>query len=104
MFYNYAYSDIKARIVRPKVVLLIARYVVALLSIVLFLLTKSVIVLLIMIGGILGYCIWAILKNYRYIKKTAALFYLPFLQFISDLAVIHGTLKGAYLWVIQKMR
>lgn len=44
------------------------------------------------IGAIGVYLLWAVGKNYRYVHKPSALFYLPVLQITSDLAVISGAI------------
>jgi len=49
---------------------------------------------LILTALVLAYFLWAILKNYRYIKKWPALFLLPLLQITADTAIILGTVKG----------
>lgn len=43
---------------------------------------------------ILFYLLWSIGKNYRFVKKLTAIFILPVLQIISDLAVMLGTVRG----------
>ena len=43
---------------------------------------------------ILGYLFWAILKNYKFVKKWQAIFYLPAIQIISDFAVMVGFARG----------
>lgn len=40
------------------------------------------------------YLVWSVYKNYNYVRDLRALYYLPFLQFISDAAVLLGTIKG----------
>lgn len=83
MFFNFAKGDIRAGIFRPKVKLLILRYI---LFFSLILINKLFIFLTI------PYLIWAIWKNYRYVKKPGAPFWLPILQISSDMAIICGTL------------
>ncbi|MCL5090859.1 MAG: glycosyltransferase [Patescibacteria group bacterium] len=46
------------------------------------------------LGFFLVYLLWAVLKNYRYVKDWQAFFWLPILQVTSDLAVMMGTIKG----------
>ena len=46
-----------------------------------------------------AYITWSIWKNFKYVKKVSGLFYLPLLQFTSDIAVITGTSLG----IIQKI-
>jgi hypothetical protein len=89
MFYNFARGDAQSCIWRPKVVFLLLRFVVA--------------ILLIVSGfwgflGVLGilYLLWAIQKNYRYVKHPLAIFYLPLWQLVSDTAVFSGTIVGFF--------
>lgn len=41
-----------------------------------------------------GYGLWSILKNYRYVRHWQAIFILPVLQLVSDLAVMGGFVAG----------
>ncbi len=85
MIYNFAKGDIQAGIIRPKVVLIFIRYLVA----VILLFTTPI-----YIPTILGmlYLTWSIQKNYRYVKK--GWYYLPILQISSDIAVMLGSMSG----------
>lgn len=85
MFFYFAKGDAQSQIFRPKVLLIFARYMVGIL-----LLSKS----LVFIALIPLYFIWAVFKNYKYVKKWQAFFFLPLLQITSDIAVINGTLWG----------
>jgi len=42
----------------------------------------------------LGYLFWAIFKNYKFVKKWQAIFYLPAIQIASDFLVMAGFLAG----------
>jgi len=89
MFYNFARGDAQAGIWRPKVILLMFRVVVVL----------SLVFLGIfgVVGGLgVVYVIWAIQKNYRYVKHPLAVIYLPLWQLVSDTAVFLGTLVGFF--------
>lgn len=46
------------------------------------------------LSAILLYLFWSVGKNYRHVKKLPAVFILPALQIISDLAVMLGTVRG----------
>lgn len=94
MFFRFAYGDAEARIGRDKVILVFARYFFYLYLIVLFLLIKSSILLTLIIFSFVSYIIWAINKNYRYVRKAQAFVILPTLQIVSDLAVLIGTSVG----------
>lgn len=87
MFYRFAKGDIEAKIVRPKVVLIFARYIL-----VLYLLLTAQYYLLILF--LILYAFWAIYKNYKYVKKPQAFMLLPIIQLVSDMAVITGSLVG----------
>ena len=84
MILRFALGDIQAGILRPKVTLIFARYIL--------------LIYLALIGGellpslILLYLIWAVLKNSRYL--TRGRFWLPVLQVTADLAVMTGSTKG----------
>jgi hypothetical protein len=52
---------------------------------------------------LLLYIAWAIVKNYKYVNSYKAIAILPILQFVSDIAVIGGTLAGLInIWGIKK--
>lgn len=88
MFYRFALGDIEAGIVRPKVVLVFFRYLLAL-----YLLLFTINYLLLTIF-FLAYLIWSILKNYKYVNNPQALFYLPLIQLTADTAVLLGSTVG----------
>lgn len=92
MFYYFAKGDMEAGIIRPKVILLFARYIIGLLLLTLgigrFWLMQY------LFFGIIFYLFWAIVKNYRYVKDLRAIFILPLLQITSDISVIIGTSLG----------
>ncbi len=85
MFLRMAVGDIQAGLLRPKVKLLFLRYYVFFF---LFFLNHWTFVL------VFPYLIWAIAKNYRYIKDIRAIFWLPVLQLTADICVIFGTIMG----------
>lgn len=92
MFLRFAIGDTQSGIIRFKVKLVILRYFLfaylLLLSFEYRPLVNAVFIVFFL------YIFWAIAKNYRYVKKPAALFWLPTLQLTSDLAVITGTIIG----------
>jgi glycosyltransferase involved in cell wall biosynthesis len=94
MMYRFAYGDAQARIIRPKVILIFIRYLIAIFLIVLFFITKSFLLLTILILLLLLYLIWAAVKNYKYVKEWQAIFILPLLQLVADWAVVKGTVLG----------
>ncbi len=85
MFLRFAIGDAQAGILRPKVKLLFLRYY---LFFFLFFLHSWFAILAI------PYLIWAVAKNYRYVKDIRAVFWLPVLQLTADICVIFGTIMG----------
>ncbi len=47
-----------------------------------------------LLATVLGYLAWAANKNYRFVKETTAIFYLPVIQIVSDFCVMVGFLIG----------
>lgn len=84
MIFRFAKGDIFSGIVRPKVVLIFARYV---LFFALFLVSTKL-----FLAILCFYSVWAIQKNKDYVDNGWK--YLPLLQIASDLAVIHGSAIG----------
>jgi len=84
MIMRFARGDIKAGIVRPKVISIYVRYLALIL---LFILDFKMGALLLAL-----YLSWAVMKNKKYVKT--GWYYLPLLQVISDLAVMWGSLQG----------
>ncbi len=84
MFYRFAKGDIEAGIFRPKVALVFLRYFAAL-----YLLFTNNYLLLTLFA--LGYLLWSILKNYKYVKKKEAFFLLPIIQLTADASVLCGS-------------
>ena len=85
MWLRFAIGDAQAGILRPKVKLLFLRYYVFFF---LFFLNH----LFILIS--FPYLLWAVAKNYRYVKDLRAFFWLPVLQLTTDMCVIFGTIMG----------
>jgi cellulose synthase/poly-beta-1,6-N-acetylglucosamine synthase-like glycosyltransferase len=85
MFLRFAIGDAQAGIFRPKVKYLILRYYVFLF---LTFINRDVWYLAI------PYLLWAIAKNYKYVKDIRAIFWLPILQLTADIMVIFGTIVG----------
>lgn len=103
-FYNYALGDGQAGYIRFNTYFLYARYMLGILLAVYFLLSINYYLLTIILVLLFLYISWSIQKNYRYVKNGKALFYLPLLQFTSDIAVISGTIIGGIksLWDTKK--
>ncbi len=96
MFFRFALGDAETGIFRLKVLLIFARYLIG----VLLLIWNIQFLLLLLVV----YLIWAITKNYKYVKNLNAFFILPILQLSSDLAVMAGTVIGFIIWIIKKMQ
>ncbi len=94
MFFRFALGDAESGILREKILLLFARYILAFYFLLLSFIERSVTPLYIIILGFFLYIIWSIKKNYKYIRDMKALFFLPLLQFVSDISVISGTIIG----------
>ena len=84
-FYRFAYGDAEAGISRPKVWTIFLRY---LLFAALFPFRGLFEVC------IMSYGVWAIIKNYKYVKHQAGFFWLPVIQITSDFAIMLGYIKG----------
>jgi len=95
MFARFAFGDGEAGIFRQNVFYIYYRYsIVFYLSVLLFI-TKSLSLAFFLSLSVCLYVVWSIWKNYKYVNKRGAFFYLPAFQVISDLAVILGTTIGA---------
>ncbi len=94
MMYRFAYGDAEARIWRPKVIFLFVRYLIAMLLLILTLFTKSLELFAILFLLLQLYLVWAVFKNYSYVKQWQGIFILPLLQLIADWAVLKGTILG----------
>jgi glycosyltransferase involved in cell wall biosynthesis len=103
MFFRFAKGDIEAKILRPKVILINVRYILGILLLLLAIINKDIILLMLFSVLLVLYIVWAIMKNYKYVNNYKAIVILPILQFVSDIAVIGGTLTGLInLWGIKK--
>lgn len=103
MFNRYAFGDAKAGNYRPKVILLLVRYSVGVLVLLSLRYLEQMHALLIFLLFFFSYSAWAVVKNYKYIRSYKALFYLPFIQFIADIAVITGTISALTLVNFHRM-
>ncbi len=91
MFFSFAYGDAQARIYRPKVLLIFLRYILGVILVFYYFNTLYLI--------LFSYVVWAISKNYKYVREWRAVVFLPILQVTADIAVILGT-----IWGIQHKR
>jgi glycosyltransferase involved in cell wall biosynthesis len=93
-FFSYAKGDGFAKYFRPNTPYLFLRYVFAAYLLFIALIIKSMALNVIIVLGALSYVAWAINKNYKYVNDIRGYFYLPLLQFTSDISVILGTSIG----------
>jgi glycosyltransferase involved in cell wall biosynthesis len=94
MFFRFALGDAQAKIFRNKVIYIFLRYIFAFYLILLSGVERSIYLYGFDALCLLSYIIWSISKNYRYVGNYKAFFYLPLLQFTSDIAVLTGTSLG----------
>lgn len=103
-FFRYAQGDGKAIFIRFSTPFLYGRYIAGLIIVILILTSKNINYSIILAVLILLYFAWILQKNYKYINDLRAIYILPVLQIISDVAVISGTTIGLISWATQKMR
>lgn len=101
MFFRFAYGDAEAGIFRPKVKLLITRYLIGIFLFFWLWEINPLITLYYLLFIFVAYSTWAIVKNYRYVHTLPALFWLPVLQYTADATVLLGTLT-AYLFKMYR--
>lgn len=94
MISRFALGDMQARILRPKVALVFARYLAFFGLLTYFIITQQIE----QTNGffpvmVFAYLWWSIAKNKKYTPN--GWFYLPLLQITADLAVMAGTIRGA---------
>jgi glycosyltransferase involved in cell wall biosynthesis len=94
MFFRFAYGDGEAGIFRTSVLLVFARYSLALYCIFLGILFASKSVIILLLAGFILYLLYSVKKNYKYVKDSKAFIYLPLLQLTADSAVLLGTIGG----------
>lgn len=100
MFFRFAYGDAEAGIFRAKVLLIFLRYLVF--GILCIAALNGVMISFYYLAGLVFlYFLWAIIKNYRYVKKYQAFFFLPLLQITSDIAVLGGSCAGFFRYVAR---
>lgn len=92
MFFRFARGDSQAKLWRPKVSLIFARYGLLALLVALTFSTQNFFLWGVLIGLAVSYGYWSISKNYRHAKQ--GWWWLPVLQLTADLSVMLGTLAG----------
>lgn len=93
-FYNYAKGDGQALYFRQQTPFLYLRFLLLVSVSAFAIFMKSQKMFSALSGLLLLYILISIIKNYKYIKETKALYILPSLQIISDIAVFLGTTIG----------
>lgn len=92
MIYRFARGDAEAGLRRIKIASIFLRYVVFIFFGLSCLIFNDLLAFFILV--IFFYIFWSIFKNYKYVKDLRAIFLLPLLQFISDFAIILGSIVG----------
>lgn len=100
MFFRFAFGDSESGIFRTNVLLLFYRYILAAFLFALFVLSGKVLYLQILCVSLLGYLVYSVYKNYRYVGNVNATYILPIIQFTADGAVLLGSILGG----IKKIR
>lgn len=95
-FFSYAKGDGEALYFRKSTPFLFLRYFVGLILLLTAIIYGSQLLALIIVFLFLAYLLWAVWKNYKYVRKIESLYYLSVLQLTSDLAVLSGTTLGLY--------
>lgn len=93
-FFSYAKGDGQAFYIRPQTPFLYLRYFAGFAIFGAAIYYRSIILGFVLLLLIFLYLIWAISKNYRYVKDLEAFFWLPVLQISSDIAVMIGMIYG----------
>jgi glycosyltransferase involved in cell wall biosynthesis len=103
MFFKFAKGDAESLSFRPKVLLIFLRYLLGILLLIYAIIMEEWSLIVLALGIVILYMIWAITKNYKYIGEAKAFLVLPLLQLVSDIAVILGTVSGLFkIWGIRK--
>lgn len=90
-----AASDARAGILRPKVIMLFARYVLGVVAVGLLVQRLNIAaVFSLVLFGLAAYLCWSISKNMNYVQ--GAWYWLPVLQLAADVSVITGTVIGVF--------
>lgn len=92
MIFRFARGDARARLWRPKVLLIFLRYLSIILLMSFALIEKSTNILMVGCLAASWYLLWSISKNLRYAQSSW--YWLPVLQIASDIAVMFGTIAG----------
>lgn len=94
MFFKFANGDAESGIFRPKVALIFIRYGILIWLLIYAYFFKLFFILEVIFYILILYIVWAIWKNYRYVKDREAILFLLLIQVVSDIAVILGSIVG----------
>ncbi len=100
MIFRFAYGDIEAGVLRPKMLLLFIRYLIAMLLFIAFIMYGRVFIFVLTILFAV-YIIWAIGKNYKYVRDPRAYIILPLLQLTADIAIISASFMALFKRIYQ---
>lgn len=96
MFYRFAYGDIEAKILRPKVAFIFLRYIFAIFSLLsVRFISEQFPIFLLCVYTVL-YVVWSAQKNFKYVGHPSAWVILPFIQITVDIAVMMGSLHALF--------
>lgn len=104
MFFRFALGDAESNIYRTKVIYIFLRYLMGVILFVYFVMSKNQTDMYLIILLLILYTLWAVGKNYKYVKNWKAIFILPLLQYVSDIAVILGTSLGLLYGIYNKFK
>lgn len=102
-FFGYAVGDGEALYIRSQTPLLYLRYFLGLLMLAYFVSTKNIFALYLFILIHIFYALWAVAKNYRYVRHARAFYILPILQYVADVAVLSGMTLGIVKYIQKKL-
>lgn len=92
MIYRFARGDMRAGIVRPKVLLIIIRVLIWCLITVSLVISSPLVGFLFFVSSGVFYSLWSIKKNMKYTPR--GWYWLPVLQITSDVMIVFGSIEG----------
>lgn len=92
--FNYAKGDGQAFYFRKQTPFLYFKSLIFIFVLAINIYTKSLYILIFLVGLLFLYALYSINKNYKYINNIKGLYILPILQVVSDIAVFSGTTFG----------
>ncbi len=95
-FFRYARGDGQALHFRPQTPLIFARYAIGLALLISAIIYQSPLLVFSIIALLCAYALWSVRKNYGYVRSLKAIFLLPTLQVVSDIATLTGMSVGMF--------